>query len=174
MSKHKGKEKKIEDEDKNRHKGGKKKHNKDRGESANGKKSESLTVRSGQDISEANPLDRVTYLEAKLILKPDRFTSMQAFRDFGKIVQKLAKKVGVGFVADPEAGLRPKIREIVFGDTPDFRLYNNAFILRRRISCTPSSCDDRLELMSIYRESVGAGQISLEWVAEERSRVAGK
>jgi len=52
-------------------------------------------------------------LEAKLILKPDRFTSMQAFRDFGKIVQKMAKKVGVGFVADPEAGLRPKIREII-------------------------------------------------------------
>jgi hypothetical protein len=70
-------------------------------------------------------------LEAKLILKPDRFTSMQAFRDFGKIVQKMAKKVGVGFVADPEAGLRPKIREIVFGDTPDFRLYNNAFIAKR-------------------------------------------
>lgn len=133
MSKHKGKEKKIEDDDKNRHKGGKKKHNRDRGESANRKKSELLTVRSGRDISEANPLDRVTYLEAKLILKPDRFTSMRAFRDFGKIVHKIAKKVGVGFVADPEAGLRPKIREIVFGDTPDFRLYNNAFILRRRI-----------------------------------------
>jgi len=33
-----------------------------------------------------------------------------------------------------EAGLRPQIREITFGDTEDFRLYNNAFILRRRIS----------------------------------------
>ena len=80
------------------------------------------------------PLDKVTYLEAKLILKPDRFTSVQAFRDFGKLVQKTAKKVGVGFIADAEAGLRPQIREIVFGDTPDFRLYNNAFILRRRVS----------------------------------------
>jgi hypothetical protein len=80
------------------------------------------------------PLDRVQYLEAKLILKPEQFTSVQSFRDFGKIVQRTAKKVGVGFIEDRQTGLRPEIREIVFGDTPDFRLYNNAFILRRRIS----------------------------------------
>ena len=80
------------------------------------------------------PLDKVTYLEAKLILKPDRFTSVQSFRDFGKIVKQVAKKVGVGFIADPNADRRPEVREIVFGDTSDFRLYNNAFILRRRIS----------------------------------------
>ena len=48
-------------------------------------------------------------------------------------MQKTAKRVGVGFIADREAGLRPQIREIMFGDTSDFRLYNNAFILRRRI-----------------------------------------
>jgi hypothetical protein len=79
-------------------------------------------------------LDKVTYLEAKLILKPDRFTSVQSFRDFGVLVKKTAKKVGVGFIPDPNSERRPEVREIVFGDTPDFRLYNNAFILRRRIS----------------------------------------
>jgi hypothetical protein len=84
--------------------------------------------------ADGTALDRVQYLEAKLILKPDRFTSVQAFRDFGKIVQRTAKKVGVGFIEDREAGLRPVVREIIFGDTPDFRLYNNAFILRRRVS----------------------------------------
>jgi hypothetical protein len=84
--------------------------------------------------ADGRPLDRVQYLEAKLILKPDRFTSVQAFRDFGKIMQRTAKKVGVGFIEDRETGLTPEIREIIFGDTPDFRLYNNAFILRRRIS----------------------------------------
>ena len=78
-------------------------------------------------------LDSVQYLEAKLILKPDHFISVQAFRDFGKIVQKAAKKLGVGFIADEKTAQRPEIREIVFGDTSDFRLYNNAFILRRRI-----------------------------------------
>jgi hypothetical protein len=84
--------------------------------------------------TDGTPLDRVQYLEAKLILKPDRFTSVQAFRDFGKIVQRTAKKADVGFIEAREAGLRPEIREIVFGDTPDFRLYNNAFILRRRVA----------------------------------------
>jgi hypothetical protein len=84
--------------------------------------------------ADGTPLDRVQYLEAKLILKPDRFNSVQSFRDFGKIMQRTAKKVGVGFMEDRETGLRPEVREILFGDTPDFRLYNNAFILRRRIS----------------------------------------
>jgi hypothetical protein len=92
------------------------------------------TPEPGQTYGDGTPLDQVTYLEAKLILKPDRFTSVQAFRDFGKLVQKTAKKVGVGFIPDVEAGLRPQIREITFGDTADFRLYNNAFILRRRIA----------------------------------------
>jgi hypothetical protein len=84
--------------------------------------------------ADGTPLDRLQYLEAKLILKPDRFTSVQSFRQFGKIVQRMAKKLGVGFVEDEKAGLRPEIREIIFFDTPDFRLYNNAFILRRRVS----------------------------------------
>jgi len=79
------------------------------------------------------PLDNITYLEAKLILKPDRFTSVQSFRDFGKLVKQTAKKVGVGFIEDANADQRPEIREITFGDTWDFRLYNNSYILRRRI-----------------------------------------
>lgn len=86
-----------------------------------------------QTYADGAPLDKVTYLEAKLILKPDRFTSVDSFRQFGKLVQRTAKNLGVGFVADRETGLRPEVREIVFGDTPDFRLYKNAFILRRRI-----------------------------------------
>src|SRR5580658_5540266 len=90
-------------------------------------------VASGSAYADGAPLDRVQYLEAKLILKPDRFTSVQSFRDFGKIVKSTAKGLDVGFIEDREAGLRPEVREILFGDTPDFRLYNNAFILRRRI-----------------------------------------
>jgi hypothetical protein len=114
-------------------------------EKQNGKKDKikkaTVSARSGTAAAAATavyadgtPLDRVQYLEAKLILKPDRFNSVQSFRDFGKIMQRTAKKVGVGFIEDRETGLRPEVREILFGDTPDFRLYNNAFILRRRIS----------------------------------------
>jgi len=80
------------------------------------------------------PFDRIQYLEGKLILKPDRFTSVDSFREFGRLVQKTAKRVGIEHIADAKTGMRPEIREINFLDTPDFRLYNNAFILRRRVS----------------------------------------
>jgi hypothetical protein len=88
----------------------------------------------GGGYTDGAPLDKVQFLEAKLILKPDRFTSVKSFRDFGKIVAKTAKKVGVGLIPDPKTDLRPEVREIVFVDTADFRLYNNAYILRRRIA----------------------------------------
>jgi hypothetical protein len=107
---------------------------KDKIKSSQVKTPDSKPVASGQAYADGAPLDRVQYMEAKLILKPDRFTSVQAFRDFGKIVQRTSKKLGVGFIEDREAGLRPQVREITFADTSDFRLYNNAFILRRRIS----------------------------------------
>jgi hypothetical protein len=61
---------------------------------------------------------------SKLILKPDHFTSVESFRDFGKLLfNKAAKKQEVDFIPDEEAGLRPNIREILSLDTPDFRLY---------------------------------------------------
>ena len=87
----------------------------------------------GASYSDGHPLDAVQYIEAKLILKPDRFVSAESLRDFGKLVQRSAKAAKVGYIAAPQTGLRPEIREILFGDTFDFRLYNSAFILRRRI-----------------------------------------
>jgi hypothetical protein len=84
--------------------------------------------------SDGHPQDVIQYLEAKLILKPDPFTSVESFREFGRIVQKTTKQFEkIEFIPDAEMSQRPKIREIVFFDTPDFRLYNNAFILRRRV-----------------------------------------
>ena len=47
--------------------------------------------------------------------------------------RQTAKEFGVGF-ANKGVELKPAIREVVFLDTVDFRLYNNAFILRRRIA----------------------------------------
>jgi hypothetical protein len=84
--------------------------------------------------ADGTPLDEVQYLEAKLILKPDHFTSVDSFREFGKLVQRTAKKMGIGYVEDKATRKDPEVREIVFYDTPDFRLYNNAHILRRRIA----------------------------------------
>ena len=93
----------------------------------------SSAAASEANYSDGHPQDVVQYMEAKLILKPDRFVSVDSFRDFGKLVQRTAKKLGVGFISDPKIGRRPDVREIIFFDTPEFSLYNNAFILRRRI-----------------------------------------
>jgi hypothetical protein len=138
------KDKKLKGKAKHKSKNKAKDKTKHKGKDKAGKKSsvveqksavlEPMSAATAATYADGAPLDKITYLEAKLILKPDRFTSVQAFRDFGKLVQSTAKQVGVGFIPDAEAGLRPQIREIVFGDTSDFRLYNNAFILRRRIA----------------------------------------
>jgi hypothetical protein len=82
--------------------------------------------------SDGSPLDDVQYLECKLILKPDRFVSAEEFFEYGKMVARTAKAFGIDF-SDKGVALKPQLREVLFLDTPDHRLYNNAFILRRRI-----------------------------------------
>jgi len=84
--------------------------------------------------SDGHPLDTVHYLESKLILKPERFTSPPTFHEFGRLVGRAAAELDVGFSTRDCKGARPRIREVVFLDTKDFTLYNHSFILRRRIS----------------------------------------
>jgi hypothetical protein len=84
--------------------------------------------------SDGHPLDDVHYLEVKAILKGEKFNSVQDFHRFGELVAKTAKKCDVGFDTSEFEGYKPQIREVLFLDTKDFRLYNNAFILRRRIT----------------------------------------
>ena len=83
--------------------------------------------------SDGHPLDDVQYLECKIILKGDRFTSVESFYDFAKIVKRAAENADVDFSTKGFKGLLPQIREVLFVDTEDYKLYNNAFILRRRI-----------------------------------------
>ena len=54
--------------------------------------------------SDGHPLDAIQYLEAKLILKPDRFTSVDCFRDFGNafILRRRISYVDGFPVGDPE------------------------------------------------------------------------
>ena len=84
--------------------------------------------------ADGHPLDTVHYLESKIILKGDRFTSVDSFTDFAKLVRRAADAVDIDFSRKGFKGALPKIREVLFLDTADFRLYNNAFILRRRLS----------------------------------------
>ena len=83
--------------------------------------------------SDGHPLDEVQYLECKLILKPDRFTAAKTFFDYGALVGKTAKDFGI-VLNDKGVVLKPEVREVLFLDTADSRLYNHAFILRRRIA----------------------------------------
>jgi len=83
--------------------------------------------------SDGMPLHDVHYLSCKLILHPNKFTSRKSLFDFAKVMKDPCREHGVeyslaGFDSKPE-----KIREVLFIDTKDFRLYNNAFIARRRI-----------------------------------------
>jgi hypothetical protein len=79
------------------------------------------------------PFHQVQYLCCKLILRPNRFVSRESLFDFGKVMRKPAKQHGVKFSVAGFDSQPIKIREVLFIDTADFRLYNNAFILRRRI-----------------------------------------
>ena len=90
-----------------------------------------LALKQGQ-YSDGSPLDEVQYLECKLILKPDRFTAAKVFFEYGEVVAQTAKKFGIDFI-NKGVVLKPAIREVLFLDAADFRLYNNSFILRRRI-----------------------------------------
>lgn len=97
------------------------------------------------------PVDRVQYLEAKLILKPDRFTSVAAFREFGRLVRKAAKSSETRFKPVKRRDQQPQVREIVFLDTPDYALYSNAFILRRRISYVDGFAEGDPEIVLKFR-----------------------
>jgi hypothetical protein len=85
------------------------------------------------EYADGSPLDDIQYLECKLILKTDEFTSTKGFRKYSKLVARAAEECGVGFDTSSADGSRPALREVQFLDTEDFRLYNNAFILRRRV-----------------------------------------
>src|SRR5262249_21716308 len=83
--------------------------------------------------SDGHPLDTVQYLECKIILKGDRFTAESKFDDFARIVKQAAQNSDVDFSRKGFKDVTPQIREVLFLDTADFRLYNHAFILRRRV-----------------------------------------
>jgi len=79
------------------------------------------------------PIHSPEYICCKLILRPNKFHSRESFFDFGKVFREPAKEHGVKYTTEGFVEQPVKIREVLFIDTDDFRLYNNAFILRRRI-----------------------------------------
>jgi hypothetical protein len=75
--------------------------------------------------------DVVHYREYKILLLPDRFTIKKGFMEFWQGVEKTIKRLGIKVDIDPHA-FDSQVREVLFYDTPQFDLYNNHFILRKR------------------------------------------
>ena len=68
--------------------------------------------------SDGHPLDEIHYLECKLILKPDRFTCVKDFHEYGNIVSQAASECNIGFLTKRALQLKPRIREVLFLDYP--------------------------------------------------------
>ncbi|HTO75893.1 MAG TPA: hypothetical protein VMQ61_07440 [Thermoanaerobaculia bacterium] len=83
--------------------------------------------------ADGTPLHEIRYLECKLILRPNHFTSRQSLFDFTKIIRRPAAEHEIDFSTKGFVDAPLQIREVLFMDTAANRLYNNAFILRRRI-----------------------------------------
>ena len=75
--------------------------------------------------------DPIQYREYKLLLRADRFDSSQQFHKFWKVTRRVAKSLGIS-IRKRGKPMETHLREVIFFDTPKFRLYNNGFILRRR------------------------------------------
>src|SRR5262245_28617460 len=79
------------------------------------------------------PFHEMQYLCCKLVLRPKRFRSRQSLFDFARVLRAPAEQHRVRLLTGTCDNSPIQIREVLFVDTPDFRLYNNGFILRRRI-----------------------------------------
>ncbi len=79
------------------------------------------------------PLHQPQYLSCKLILHTNKFSSRRSLFDFATVFKEPCKEHGVVFSSDGFESKQERIREVLFVDTEDFRLYNHAFIARRRI-----------------------------------------
>ncbi len=88
-----------------------------------------------QTLKAAAPLmapDPVTYREYKLLLRSEHFVKPTHFHKFWKLTRRAAQEVGIE-IRKRGKPMETHLREVLFFDTPKFRLYNHSFILRRRM-----------------------------------------
>jgi len=87
------------------------------------------TLKPGVPVMVADP---VTYREYKLLLRSEHFIKPAHFHKFWKLTRHAAKAVGIE-ISKIDRRIETHLREVLFFDTPKFRLYNNGFMLRRRM-----------------------------------------
>jgi hypothetical protein len=96
------------------------------------------------------PSDQIQYREYKLLLKPELFPDEKGFHKFWKLAHHAAKSLGIKLGKIDES-VKPHQREVVFYDTPHFKLYNHGFILRKRTFYHHGLPDARHELVIKFR-----------------------
>lgn len=99
----------------------------------------------------ANPEDQIHYREYKLLLKPEHFVNRHGFGKFFKHLHRAAKEVGVGLAKSDKH--REHVREVVFYDTPHFKLYSDGFILRKRTFFKHGNPEPNFELAIRFRDA---------------------
>jgi hypothetical protein len=120
----------VSSEKKDKAKHGKKDHERG-GEPAPGKATPASGAQAAGPGGSAKSEDRPRYAEFKVLLRPDRLRRIiQAF-DLWQHIRGAVEQAGVRYTPiHGEPAIRQ--RDVMFYDTPDFRLYENHFILRRR------------------------------------------
>src|SRR5207245_3883162 len=86
---------------------------------------------SNRPKTEAASAASVYYREYKLLLRSDLFVKPAHFHKYWKVTRRVAKSLGIA-IRKRGKPMETHLREVLFFDTPRFRLYNNGFILRRR------------------------------------------
>ncbi|MGH7781262.1 MAG: hypothetical protein ACREQR_15715 [Candidatus Binataceae bacterium] len=103
-------------------------------------------------LYEPIPADEIKYREYKLLLDADKFRKPASFHKFWKVAHHAAKEFGV-HLTKMEEDSSAQVREVVFFDTPHFKLYNAGFILRKRTFFKHGMPEPNHELVLKFRHS---------------------
>ncbi|QIB33794.1 hypothetical protein [Ancylobacter pratisalsi] len=95
-------------------------------------------------------MDDIHYREYKILLRPERFFDPHQFEVYWHKLCLIAPEFKVG-VTTHKDGFKRHVREVLFYDTPEYDLYRNAFILRKRTFYTDGWPDPDHELTLKFR-----------------------
>jgi hypothetical protein len=92
-----------------------------------------MNISATQSTSSADSFhpDTIRFREYKLLMRAGHFSHPQQFHKFWKLTRRVAQMAGVQ-IRKRGKPMETHLREVLFFDTPKFRLYNHGFILRRR------------------------------------------
>lgn len=95
-------------------------------------------------------MDDIHYREYKILLRPERFFDPRQFEVYWHKLCLIAPEFKVAATTNKD-GFKRQVREVLFYDTPDYELYRNAFILRKRTFYTDGWPEPEHELTFKFR-----------------------